>query len=925
VFEARRGAHGPVWLASFDQNVESGAEGGHRGVFTKNQAQKEVERLVRKYESIRVDADRLTEEETKKDFILPLFKALNWDTEDSSEVSAEENISKKRVDYGFRLDGIPKFFLEAKALRGTLTLDHVNQAINYSWLKSTTWAILTNFTELKVYNADWKSRRPIEKLFFELQCEQYLTKFEKLWLLSKDSFLSDELDKVAEDWGKKQKKVRVTPVTEQLFVDLVKWRQNLTKDIASRKSNRQLLKTDENLDESVQRLLDRLIFIRVAEDRQLEPVTLQSRLREWKGTKRGRPFYALLVDLFREFDANYNSRLFARHVSDQIEISDLLLLQTIEQLYESREGFKYDFAAIDADVLGNIYEEYLGYVLEKREKKATVVPSYAQRRRMGIYYTPTYVVDFIVKNTLEQFLRDKPNDGAVKVIDPACGSGSFLLRALSSLIESTKASTFEEKLRILKSSIHGVDLDPKAVEIAQVNLLLRILEKRKILPILDGNIKCGNSLIDDEEIAGDRAFNWKDEFSGEMKSGGFDIVIGNPPYVESRDIDDTEWDFYRDHYASAYKRFDLSVVFLEKGITVLRDGGLLGVIISNKFTASDYGYGVRHFILGNCCIKQIVDLSNVQVFRDASTYPFILILQKESRKEKRESNLITVLKVATEQELRERKGAYQIEQRSFYTTPNSIFSIDMTPTVTAIVKKLSNGTVPLEKLCRMKDGIHTGNVRDKLILDRNINPRCKKLITAESIDRYTIKWKGLWVNYDPNVIRRKKGEYGSLRDQRIFEAKEKLVTALFGLRPEVAYDDTQLYANNSVKIILPKEDDVNLKCILACLNSKLLAFYHRTFFAPTHVRGGYMQFYPQDFLSLPIKQPSESQAKRLSGLVDQIMRLNNELSEVGELSDRGRRIQQEISDLDGEIDKGVCELYGLTQDETAFVESSISP
>lgn len=886
-------------------------------MFTKDESLREVEKLVAKYKGFGSDVDRLKEEETKKDFILPLFKALNWDTENSKEVSAEEKISKKRVDYGFRINGIPKFFCEAKAAGEVLGEDYAKQSVNYSWLKTTTWAVLTNFVRLDIYNAEWESKNVFAKRFISIGFEEYVSKFDQLWLLSRNSFEASELDKVAEDWGKKQKKVPITPVTDRLFVDMIGWRQGLTKSIASKKANMEIVRTEDVLDECVQRILDRMIFIRVCEDRQLEPNTLLSRLREWKGAGRDKSFYKLLVDVFGEFDRLYDSKLFAHHTADDLDIDDIVLSFMINELYENKHvGFGYDFSAIDADVLGSIYEQYLGYILEKHRKKTEVIKDNWKRKSLGIFYTPAYVVDYVVRNTVEKVPLGR-GSSALKILDPACGSGSFLSRALGSLVQD--GDGFLSEMHVLLDSIHGVDLDPKAVEIAQLDLMLKILEKRQALPYLDRNLREGNSLITDSNVDS-RSFDWAHEFHEIIAKGGFDIVIGNPPYVESRDIPDKEWDYYRNHYESAYKRFDLSVLFVEKGVQLLKDGGLLGFIISNKFAASDYGFGVRKYILENCAIEQIIDVSNIDVFRDASTYPYIIILRKEDSEKARKSQIIKAMKVSNKDELQNSKLIYEIHQSAFYESPNLIFSIDLTPSVKKLIDRMSEKSVPLGDICEMKDGIHTGNVKEKLIVNSKVDSSSKRLITAESIDRYVVGWGGLWVRYDPDLIDSSKGEYGSLRDERIFTAREKLMTALFGLRLEVAFDENQLYANNSVKIILPLEKGVNLKYLLACLNSKLLAFYHRTFYAPTHVRGGYMQFYPQDILQLPIKQASASDIGSIVSLVDRILQLNKDLAEVPPSSDKGKKLQNEVAECDGAIDQMVYRIYGLSEDEIATVE-----
>jgi len=700
--------------------------------------------------------------------------------------------------------------------------------------------------------------------------------------------------------------------------------------------------TQAELDESIQRILDRLIFIRNCEDRGLEEKKLwEARIeaRAWKKLK----------EVFAYYDKHYDSKIFTYdqtdakkvHLCDTLDIDDNVVREIIESLYRTKDkSITYDFSIIDADILGTVYEQYLSHILRKTEKRATLAENHTHKKEQGIYYTPTYIVDYIVRNALGELLKEKNvNIEKIRVLDPACGSGSFLIKAFDVLNEHYQqndkdysqtqldfktGTTFTRKVKILQDNIFGVDLDKQAVEIAQLNLLLKIAEKGHRLPLLEQNIKCGNSLIDEEELANDKAFKWEREFKDIMSENGFDIVIGNPPYVESRDIEDEQWDYYRKKYSSAHKRFDLSVLFVEKAIGVLKDRGLLGIIISNKFTASDYGYGIRKYILDNCKIKQIIDVSNIDVFRDASTYPYIMILQKEINKAERESNVIQVRKVSAETELKGTENFFRIDQTSFMKPPNYIFSLDFTTEVTKILDKVNSESLPLGEKCEMKDGIHTGNVREKLILDQKKNEECKKLVTAESINRYSVKWNGLWVDYRKEVINKDKGEYGSLRNPRIFEASEKLFTALFGLRPEVAYDNKRLYANNSVKIILAKDKDVNLRCVLAMLNSSLMMFYYRTFFSSTHVRGGYIQFYPKDFLRLPIKKTSEKERTELAKLVDKILSLNEHLNELGDKkTDERTKLEDEIKKTDSEIDEMVYKIYGITESERKTIESSL--
>lgn len=315
----------------------------------------------------------------------------------TDSVSAEERISKKRVDYGFKINGIPKFFLEAKAIPVDLNkTKFAEQAINYSWHKGCTWAVLTDFEGIKVFNAEWKSKTVRDNLFLNLIWSDYLDRFDTLWLLSKESFEKGLLDKEAELFGKKSKKI---PVDKQLLADFTRFREMLSKDITKLNQDKGL--TEEELDESVQRILDRLIFIRNCEDRELEARELMPALREWESVGKKGQLLKQLRAVFNYFNDQYNSKLFQEHLCDTLDISDIVLNEVVNGLYQTKDkAVYYDFSAIEADVLGNIYEQYLGHILRKTAKRAKVTESHARRKEQGIYYTPSYIVDYIVRNTL---------------------------------------------------------------------------------------------------------------------------------------------------------------------------------------------------------------------------------------------------------------------------------------------------------------------------------------------------------------------------------------------------------------------------------------------------------------------------------------------------------------------------------------------
>ncbi|KKS35362.1 MAG: hypothetical protein UU95_C0002G0068 [Parcubacteria group bacterium GW2011_GWC2_42_12] len=509
------------------------------------QAKEKIKELIDKYHSVAASGKIKTysEEETKLGFIQPLFEALGWNVFDKNEVTAEEQISGDRVDYGFYLNGRIKFYLEAKPLKADLYREeYAKQSIRYSWNKGVTWAVLTDFEGMIVFNALSPEKSLAGKKYLSFTYEEYLTRFDELWRLSKEAFGEDLLDKEAEKVGKKLQKISVT---ETLAKDLNECREILTRAFLQWNG-----KVDPHLiDEGVQKLLNRLIFIRSAEDRKIEPLTLMPLIHEYRGSGKAGQIspYQAMVQKFRELDKIYNSNMFDEHPFEKWEEFGGATEKVVDILYGKKNYFEYDFSVIPADVLGNVYESYLGHQLKKSKKQEESGKNLKKRKEQGIYYTPKYIVDYIVTNALGPVL-DKCksiNDlQKIKILDPACGSGSFLVAAMNFLIKKYEEFGAKPdgylKIQILQQNIYGVDLDQQAVELARLNLLLNTFDSQTKLPNLGGNIKNGNSLISgtDEELEkyfgknyrDKNPFNWQEEFSDVFKQGGFDCIIGNPPY-----------------------------------------------------------------------------------------------------------------------------------------------------------------------------------------------------------------------------------------------------------------------------------------------------------------------------------------------------------------------------------------------------------
>jgi type I restriction-modification system DNA methylase subunit len=599
---------------------------------TREAAGSEVERLVKKFKALPVTRRRLyNEADTRKDFILPLFRALQWDTEDASQVTAEEKISRGFVDFSFRINGIRRFVLETKSIHeGLDDVKHAQQARDYAYHKGVTWAVLSDFAALKILNAELREPNPFQATFKAFEVDDYLTRFDELWWLSRPAFEEGILDREAENVFKRS--IRV-PITQSLFDSLKEWRRELYKNL--RAYNEGKLYTPKMIDDAVQRILDRLIFIRTAEDRDVEDEKLRALVRELQDRNRLNDLSTGLNRRFRELDRVYNSQLFAPHPSEDLDGGEpSTLVKIVEGMYGSPANYvSYNFALIDADVLGRVYEQYLGYVLSERDE---IEAKKAKRKSQGIYYTPTFVVKYIVQQTLGRYLQEYGYNPShpVRVLDLACGSGSFLIEAFDVLDQYLAREKNQEQgaydihdharqLQVLTQNIYGVDKDEQAVEVARLNLMLKALHLRDRLPKLE-HIQQGDSLISGapkelEEYFGAKwkeknPFDWDKMFPEVIKEGGFDVIVGNPPYVRIQTLPKDEVLYYNDRYKAATGNYDIYVLFVEQALQLLKPGGVMGFILPRKFFNTDYGTGLRRLITDAKALWKIVDFGDAQVF-----------------------------------------------------------------------------------------------------------------------------------------------------------------------------------------------------------------------------------------------------------------------------------------------------------------------
>jgi type I restriction-modification system DNA methylase subunit len=878
-----------------------------------------ISELINKYKRLEQSGEikQYNEEMTKKDFILPLFEALGWDVYNrlnrNDKITAEENISKKKVDYGFWLNGIPAFYIEAKSFKEDLitSTEDRKQAINYSWLKSCSWAVLTNFKILAVYNAD----KPGGEWFFTIYAEHYLDRDrDQLELLGKEAFENNRLDQKAEQWGKKIIKV---PVDKQLLSDLVHFRDILSKDIIKNNPSFNLSKDD--LDEAVQRILDRLIFIRNAEDRGLEENQLLSNVRQWHSRGKGH-LLKEISRIYADYDKNYNSKLFSHHLCDDLYIENEALQEVIEGLNQSNDNsYRYDFSIIKSDVLGNIYEQYLGNILKSTPKRAKLEESKTHRKEQGIYYTPSYIVEYIVKNTVGEYIKTHTPEEIrkVRILDPACGSGSFLIRAYKELENYWKeqykgqdrlhlddaGNLYNMKVNILKNNIFGVDLDTKAVEITQLNLLLQISERKQRLPILQNNIKVGNSLIDDPSIS-DRAFKWEEEFPEIMKEGGFDIVIGNPPYFKIFENDPiNKTDDYKEIKSGM---MNASAVFINRSLKLITNRGYLGMIVPKMLSFTDSWDKIRHKILSEYKVLCVIDCG--KAFKDVLLEQIIFILKKNKPLN---NDKITIGELDNHT-VRETAKVLQ----SNCSLENRI-PLEPNPIAYEIKSKMEMGNKRLGDIADIILGL---GIQGKDFFFNEPRKGSEKVLRGDDIQRYTIRGCKF---YDPDSkeIQEYKKFIGRFKTPHI--VVQRIVAHIQDhIKITAALDEEGLFSFNTVTNIFVNDKAYSNEFILALLNSDVVQYYTYKFIYSNAIRS--MDFYKAYAQNIPIPKINLSAQEKVSKLVKKLINNIHIYSKLKEKRiDNANELNKDIQGIQTEINGIIYDMYGITNDKKKLIEKSL--
>ncbi len=956
---------------------------------TKKIAKENLSKLIEKFEKEKFSGriQEYNEEATKISFIQPLLKdVLGWDVNDHNEVSPEERVSRGRVDYGLKVDGKVKIFIEVKPVKADLN-KHIEQAVRYGYnRKDVPFVLLTDFEGVKLFDVTIKPdlRNPLKCLKIDLQWNQYLQQFNRLWVFSKESVIQGELDKLLLIKPKEK-----LPVDKAILDDLKKWREALARNIF--KNNLKLFHSGDQekgfhyLKEINQRILDRIIFMRSCEDRNLIHRQPLKELFEQRTESVGTNTMLFLKEEFKHYDIIFDSDLFRpQEWENNLAIDFKVMKNIVLETYDP-----YQFDVIPLEVLGNIYEQYLGYTVKLTDQYVKYELKPDVRKAGGVYYTPEYIVDYIVKSTVGELLQklSPKKIKKLRILDPACGSGSFLIRAYEEMLNYYKSHrkqqrksaveqekldlkhekteprlTIHEKSQILLNHIFGVDIDEQAVEVTKLSLMLKMLEGeysfvpgRAILPMLDRNIRCGNSLISGGTLElkkhfGDdwymsKPFNWDEQFEKIMiREKGFDVVIGNPPYIsyysrQAIPLKRSLENYYRNCYeflSSESKKCRLHSVmfFLEKGVHLLRPKGKFSMIID--LNIHDFVFKpIRKYLLNKVDIKQIVN--NVFAFEEIGSGQTIISFIKNYSKQNK-------VRIKEEFDLDE----YEIEQRKL-NNPETDYAFNISR-MDSILDKIEKNSVSLENLVKINTGVAvnaTEEGKKKFIFNIRMGSNFYPLLEggksiihpycAYKFSKYLKfdkKMETLLNNQFEKKYLKEKGSH-----QRPFNIREKdeynrpkFFLRQSDIRLTATFIDDFVFGNYSLFNIYDESNDIKkLKYLLGLINSKVLTRYAiekqiiliRKGKNP-QIRSG--QRGPKGIRQLPIRKirveikADKKLYNNLVALVNVMLVLNKKI-QTAKGNERDQ-IQKQIEKTDREIDNIVYKLYNLTEEEIKAVESA---
>lgn len=846
------------------------------------------------------DDKGLSEDDTRAKLIDPLLKeVLGWEEEYLvRQPSVETKDSIKRPDYWY--PKIPKVIVEAKKLSVDLRLSNFDeQVLEYAYNRAVNIAILTNFRWFKAWYIS--SNGKISPFCYLDLTSASLDDIEtQLKWFSNTCLLTNKIEEEAKRRGMQ---IGEIDISNELTTSINLVREKINNYL---KKEYQTKYSDEEREEFTQGIINRLIFIKKIEAEWLEDKKLESLIR-----RNSNNIYNKLKEIFKYYREEYDSDIFGKPNEkseiEKLEINDNVAEEILDVIsHPLNKKLNYNFAAIDQDILGNMYENYLAYV----QKRAKLIGGKSHKKARGIYYTPKYIVDYILQNTLGEKLKiAKLNEvRKLKILDPACGSGSFLITAVR-LLDEYYAKNFRDygnfsstqKLNIIKENIFGVDLDEKAIKIAELNIYLTILTlsknkslvKGELLPALHYSLRNGNSIIDDRNIAGDVAFKWEEEFKEILSGGGFEVIIGNPPY--GAELNGIERKYVEKKFKYSKNNKNTALIFIEKSLELLNQKGYFGMIVPKSLAFSQLWNKGRQLIKDH--LIKVVDVS--KGFKDVLLEQVIIILDK--------NNKLKSYKIEDFGSI----NSISIDKNYIDTTDSIILHGNQEDF--KIFQKLNTDCIYLSEVSKTIRGLPFQKWLTKketaypVIRGRNISRYCVFDVNEYLPTEIAIKNKNK-INFlmQPKII-----------SQRIIAHITKPKDHIMIMS---SLDKKGVLTVDTVENTIITNKEYTLDFILCLLNSKLISWYSYRYIFSKAIRTMDLDEYYLGKIPLPKIKINNDLFKNFS---EKILSIEEKLSKLGtKITVEKNRLREERDSIEKQINQKIYELYSLTAEEIKLVEDS---
>jgi type I restriction-modification system DNA methylase subunit len=847
----------------------------------------------------------------------------------------------------------------------------IQQGFKYKPLYNSRWVIVSNYQEIRLYRDTYQDYEVWTLAELVNPANDY-EKFRIFYLLLRaESLISETGESETE---KLLAKVRIEQemITKKFYKEYSGLRADLMRDIW--KNNPKL--QNESVVTITQRIIDRIVFVHFCEDRGLLP---QNKLAE--NLTRAKEIdltpWEVLMLYFRWIDRGsdklgipdgYNGGLFRDDddIIKNLKVSDDVITKFIEL---GRYDFSDEGGQLSVEILGHIFEQSISDLESIREKiknpgGESDEKKVSKRKKDGIFYTPAYIVDYIVRNSLGKYLEEHEERikeayklkwditekiyrkreieayteyqkilHTVKVLDPACGSGAFLVRVFDFLLEENKrvaniltewaqSDLFQSEMYfrgILKNNIYGVDLNEESVEITKLSLWLKSAVRGKKLETLDNNIKCGNSLIDDPKVAGDKAFIWNIEFADIMASGGFDVIVGNPPYVR-QELIKHQSDYFSKTYKSFSWKTDLYVYFFEQGVNLLKNKGILAYISSWKFLEANYGVTLREYLFKNTTFLSLIDFWDLEVFPGVSAYPLNFSCKKSAIKSDYQYlkvNSLAFISLETEVDNHAITCSMQDFERSWF----SILSNDTAKVMNIIsTKSYKFSDLYPAPVVWIKTGYnewYIGQGDLKYLLGKNIK---KYSVIADNSIVFPYEWSNEsynLLNEDSPIITPLIPHKDQLSKRAIIsdwiQTGQKKWYEYQQINRKINFEDEFIvYPNVSLwsNFCLSKSRAVDMtafiipsssKFLLSILNSKLFSWFMNV--SAIKRRWGYVEMKTQYIVKFPLKKVENDKQQPFIDKADLMLSLNRDLQEKSSSFIKNIQAKYSVSKITRKLEK----------------------